>query len=504
MTEPSSDASSYRRILKSSSIIGGASFLNILIGLVRTKVLAILLGPDGVGLFGLYKNLLTTVSTVATMGLDTVGTRQIAEANARGEERALTVARRALFWGTIILASVGTVLMWAFRGPLARRVLGSSSHAAIVGWLSLGVALMVMSASQGALIQGMRRIGDMARISLYGAVLNTVAGIAVIWRWGLHALVYYVLITPLATFLLGHLYVSRLPRITAYLVSLRELADQWKFLVRVGVAFMGGALAMSAIQLWIRVDVGDVLGTVALGQFQASWAISTTYIGFVLTAMAADYYPRLTGVIHDHKTATRLVNEQAEIALLLSAPVFLAVMGLAPWVMRLLYTPDFLPAVGILRWQILSDVLKVVAWPLGFVFLAAGDGKTFFWTEVSALLVMGGSIDLFLRPVGLDITGIAYLACYVFYLPLMYFLCKARIGFAWSGPVLRLLAVTFVACAGLGVLATFTRWGVLTGCLMSAVFGIHALGRLAYMSDLGGPVGRLGGLARKLTARIGR
>ena len=34
---------SYRRILSSSSIIGGASFANIAIGVLRTKVLALLL-----------------------------------------------------------------------------------------------------------------------------------------------------------------------------------------------------------------------------------------------------------------------------------------------------------------------------------------------------------------------------------------------------------------------------------------------------------------------------
>lgn len=496
--------SSYRRILKSSSIIGGASFINIVVGLLRTKVLAILLGPTGVGLVSLYRGLLTTASTVATMGLDTVGTRQIAEANALGKERALAVARRALFWGTLILASVGTAVVWTFRKILAERVLDSKSHAGIVAWLAAGVGLTVAAAAQGALIQGMRRIGDMARLSIYSGVLNTLLGIAVIWRWGRPALVYYVLITPVANFLLGYWYVSRLPRAaTYYAVGLGELAQQWKFLLSVGAAFMGGTLAMSVVQLWIRVDVGDVLGARALGQFQAAWTISTTYIAFVLSAMAADYYPRLTGVIRDSKAAARLVNEQTEIALLLSAPVFLAMMGLAPWVIRLLYTPAFAPAVGVLRWQILSDVLKVAAWPLGFIFLAAGDGRTFLWTEVSSLLVMGGSIALFLRTVGLNITGIAYLACYIFYLPLMHWLGKGRIGFAWTPSVARLLTITFLVCAAVGVLATYTRWGAWIGCAASLVFGVHAVGRLSHMSDLGGPAGRIGAIARKWTGGIG-
>jgi len=74
----SDKVASYRRILKSSSIIGGASVINIVIGLVRTKIIAVLLGPAGIGLVSLYSGLMSTATAVATMGIGTIGTRQIA------------------------------------------------------------------------------------------------------------------------------------------------------------------------------------------------------------------------------------------------------------------------------------------------------------------------------------------------------------------------------------------------------------------------------------------
>lgn len=499
----SDTSASYRRILKSSSIIGGASFLNIVIGLIRTKVLAVLLGPTGVGLVSLYRGLMTTASAVATMGLDTVGTRQIAEAHAKDDARALAVARRALLWATVVLGGLGALVVWIFRAPLAQRVLGSTAHANVVGWLAIGVALTVVAASQGALIQGMRRIGDLARSTVYGAILNTVVGIAVIWKWGESALVFFVLLTPVASFLLSRWYVSRLPKSGSFAISIPEMTHQWRTLLRIGVAFMGATVATSLIQLWIRVDVGNVLGTQPLGQFQASWTISQQYIDFILAAMAADYYPRLTGTIHDKVAAVHLINHQTEIALLLGAPVFLAMMALAPWVIRLLYTAAFTPAVEVLRWQILSDVLKIASWPLGFLFLAAGDGKTFLWTEISALLILGITVTVLLRVVGLDITGIAFLACYAYYLPLVYWLGRRRIGFHWSASVVRMLAATFVAAAVVDLLVHFTRWGAIIGCAASVLFAIHALGRLSHMSDLGGLAGRLGAMARKVTSRFG-
>jgi PST family polysaccharide transporter len=116
---------------------------------------------------------------------------------------------------------------------------------------------------------------------------------------------------------------------------------------------------------------------------------------------------------------------------------------------------------------------------------------------------MGITVTSLLRIVGLEITGVAFLACYVFYLPLVYWLARRRIAFRWSASVIRLLAVTFAASVAVDLLARFTRWGAIVGCVASIFFAIYALGRLSHMSDLGGSAGRIGALARRLTYSIG-
>ena len=492
---------SYRRILESTSIIGGASFINIAIALVRSKFLAILLGPTGVGLASLYVGLMATASAVATMGLGPVGTRQIAEACGRDDARAIMVARRALFWGTMFLAGVGGLVVWSLRSALAVHALGSASYSGAVGWIAVGVALSVAGASQAALIQGMRRIGDIARLNVFGSIGSTVLGIGLLWRWGNSGLVAYVLVVPIVSFVLGHVYVSGLPKAGLASVTLRELTSEWKVLAQLGLAMVGAGLVGSLAQLWIRIDVARVLGAQSLGQYQAAWTISMQYVTFVLGAMGTDYYPRLTGVIHDPEAAGRLVNEQTEIATLLSAPVFIAMMAIAPWVIHLLYAASFTPAIEILRWQVLGDVLKVACWPLGFLILAAGDGKTFFSTETAAWMLTAGLITGLAPVLGLRITGVAYLVMYILYLPLLYWLARRRIGFHWSRSVLSLTVLTFALCIGVDVTTTFTGWGMIPGCVIAVGFAVFSFGRITHMSNLGGPVGRLGALARQIAWR---
>jgi PST family polysaccharide transporter len=492
--------SSYRRILKNSSIIGGSSVARVGIGLIRTKVLALILGPTGVGLASLYSGFLNTAGTLATMGLGTVGTRQIAEAVTKQDSRAVAVARRAMFWGTLIMAGVATLAVWSLRSVLASLVLGSSSYASAIGWLALGVGLLVAAASQSALLQGMYRIGDLARVTVWAAALNAVLGIACLWKWGEHGLIGYALVGTFATFAAGHFYVSRLPKPERHNIAWSEIAEQWSALLRLGVAYVGGGLSLTLTQLWIRIFLGRALGQAPLGEYQAAWTISTYYISFILTAMATDYYPRLTAVIQDPEGACRLVNEQCEVALLLSTPVFVAMTAVAPWAMHVLYSAQFAPATVLLRWQVLGDVLKVASWPLGFVLLAAGDGKAFFWSEsvtnlLTAVLIVG------LTPVlGLRITGISYLATYVFYLPVVYRLARRRVNFRWSRPVSRLTAGAFVACILAWGLALLNRWGMFVGVGAAVWLAVFALGRMSHMSGLSGTVGRIGEVARRWTA----
>jgi len=220
--------------------------------------------------------------------------------------------------------------------------------------------------------------------------------------------------------------------------------------------------------------------------------------------MVADYYPRLSGVINDKVAASRLVNEQTEIALLLSAPVFIAMIGLTPWIVHLLYSPEFAPTIEVLRWQILGDVLKVASWPLGFVILAAGAGKAFFWTETSVFLLMGGLIAGLVSSLGLKITGIAFLASYVYYLPLVYFLAWRRIQFVWSATNIKLLSAAFLICVWIVLLSRQSSLaGEITAIIMASIFSLYTLARLSHMSNVSGPIRRLSKLGRTLTAKIG-
>ena len=170
----------YGQILKSSAVIGGSSVVNIGLGIVRTKVMALLLGPAGVGLLGIYSSIGDLARTFAGMGINSSGVRQIAEAVGTGDTRRISRTVTTLRRVALLLGLLGALLLAALCMPISEVSFGDTRHAGAIACLSLVVLLGSVSGGQLALLQGVRRIGDLARASIWGGVLGTLSTIAIV------------------------------------------------------------------------------------------------------------------------------------------------------------------------------------------------------------------------------------------------------------------------------------------------------------------------------------
>src|SRR5205807_9242592 len=138
------------------------------------------------------------------------------------------------------------------------------------------------------------------------------------------------------------------------------------------------------------------------GLYEAAWTLGGLYVGFVLQAMGTDFYPRLVGVANNNAECNRLVNEQAQVSMLLAAPGVIATMTFAPLVIAMLYSAAFDGAVEVLRWICLGMALRVITWPIGFIIVAKGRRAVFFGAELVWTIVNVGLAWLCVREFGLN------------------------------------------------------------------------------------------------------
>lgn len=488
MTNPAS----FRAILRSSSIIGGASVISILIGLVKFKVVALYLGPSGIGLIGLMLNIVSIAASVGGLGLAMAATRQVAAAVATGDDAVLATVRRAVMLAGLGLALLTGLAMMALRNPIAQLAGQEIMSPGNTMWLAVATGMTIAAAAQTALLNGLRRISNLAQITIFGAVVGTVVGLAAIIGLGYDGILAFVVATPLCTLVLGQIFVSRLPQSKPYRVSLNTLFLQWKTLAWIGFGLMATSLAGSGGQLFVRSFLQTHAGAADLGYFQAAWMISMNYLTFVLTAMAADFYPRLTAAINDRSAANQMVNEQTEIVLLLVGPLMIGVVAFAPLVINILYSSRFTPAVTILQLQTIGDILKVISWPLGIVILAAGKSIEVFLLELLAMVIFGGMTAVLFPIVGVQATGFAFIAMYLVYLPVTYWRASRITGLKFNQSVVVRGATLFVLLVLVAAVEWFdTYLGMGLGAVIALVVGFASLRKLAQMSDIPTPVLKL-------------
>jgi antigen flippase len=492
---PTRDKESYGQILKSSALIGGSQVANIAIGIVRTKAMAMLLGPAGFGLFGLYGSIANLTQSLAGMGINSSGVRQIAEAVGSGDRTQIARTAAVLRRTSIVLGLLGATLLVLFSKQVSRLTFGNADRAAAVSLLSIAVFFSLASGGQGALIQGMRRIADLAKMNVLGGLFGVCISIPLVYFFGEKGVVPSLVGIAGMTILTSWWYSSKI-HIQSATVTFFQVREEAAALLKLGSAFMASGFMTMGVAYTVRIMILHQLGFEATGQYQAAWTIGGLYVGFILQAMGADFYPRLTASISNHGECNRLVNDQTLIGLLIAAPGVLATLTLTPLVISLLYSAKFMPAVVVLRWICLGAVLQVITWPMGFIVVAKGRQNLFFLSELAwtvfAILVAW----LCLRRYGLEGAGIAFFGSYVFHGFLTYSIAWRLTGFRWSTETKR-KGVLFLSLIGLLFGALYylpVPWAAglgMAATVACSVYSVRVLVALVYLERIPAPLRRI-------------
>ena len=442
-------STSYGQILKSSAWIGGSSVLVIGIGVVRTKAIAVMLGPAGFGLMGLYNAIIDLALAAASMGIANAGVRQIAESVATGDEariaRTVIVLRRT----AIMLGIFGVALLAAFSRQVSTLTFGNEDHAGAVALLALAVFFRLLTAGQGALIQGMRRIHDLAVMGVLGAFLGAIASIALVYLFREQGVAPSLVVAAAIGLIVSWWYARRV-KIALPAMSRGEFTAETKALLRLGFAFMLSGLLMMGASYGVRAIILRMDGLDAAGFYAAAWTLGGLYVGIILQAMGADFYPRLVGVAEDNRECNRLVNEQTLVSLLLAGPGVIGTIIFAPVIITLFYSPEFVEAVEILRWICLGIAMRAITWPMGFIIVAKNRQLLFIFAEIAWTLVNVALTWVCVDAFGVVGAGLAFFGSYLFHLILIYPIVRRLSGFRWSlqnvmtgGGTLALLALVF-------------------------------------------------------------
>jgi O-antigen/teichoic acid export membrane protein len=177
--------------------------------------------------------------------------------------------------------------------------------------------------------------------------------------------------------------------------------------------------------------------------YNAGFAIINTYVGMIFTAMSTDYYPRLAGVSHSNIISREVINQQAEIAILLLAPIILVFLVFINWVVITLYSSKFTPINDMILYAALGMFFKAASWSMAFIFLAKSASKIFFWNELITNVYLLALNLLGYKYFGLLGMGISFLVAYFLYVLQVFFIIRYKYQFSFTPAFYKIFILHF-------------------------------------------------------------
>lgn len=398
---------SYGHVLKYTSIFGGVQGLNILVGLVRNKVVAMLLGPEGMGLASLFQTTVNFLSQSTNLGVSFSAVRNVSELFDTADEARIAHFIKVVRAWSLLTGLVG-MLLCILVGPILSNLTFSwGDHTLHFVLLSPLVGLLAVTGGETAILKGARQLKSLAVIQVYSVLLALLIAIPIYYFFGQTGIVPVMVLMGLTTLLLTirrsyGLYPLRLS-------GAKGILGEGMGMVRLGVAFTLAGILGSGAEFVIRTYLNNVADLNTVGLYNTGYVLTMTYAGLVFSAMETDFFPRLSAVNSQWQQCNEIVNKQIEVSLLLISPMLVAAQFAIPYVIPVLFTSQFLPVVDMVRILLLAIYLRAVKLPIAYLPLAKGDSLSYLFLEavydiLVVLLVIWGYSQWQLFGTGVAIT----------------------------------------------------------------------------------------------------
>lgn len=347
-----------------------------------------LLGPGWRWLHGLLQNTVALAGLVAGMGISAAIIRQGSAALARKDFAAIAVLQQAAWLVFGISAGVSTILLVVLQAPISQFMLGSAEQSSYIAWMALPLVLSLGSGLQTGFLNAYHRIGALAKLSVVNSVIGTAAGCQrCVWLWRDQGIVPAIIASAGISWSCSSYLLHREVSPLTEQANWPDVFVVVKGLLRFGMPYTANMVVGTGVQLALPVLALHMLGIESVGFYRAALVISVNYLGFLLAAMAEDYYPRISAASERAGELVHLVNQQHRLVMLLAVPMILGVLALAPYIVPMLFSNNFSPTVEILEWQLIGDLFKFSSWTMGFVVLARSGSVTLFITELITGLI---------------------------------------------------------------------------------------------------------------------
>ena len=403
-----------KELFKVTSLNSISVIFKIGIGLITSKLLAIFVGPSGMALVGNFRNFISSLESIATLGFQNGIVNYIAQSREDNLKlnKIISTVFTSLFMVSLLLSSG----LFLFSEYLCVQIFGPNSNFGIVfKCLALSLPWYATSIFLLSVINGLGNYKRVIQINIIGNAVGLFVSIIMIIYFKTLGAILSIVITPSLMFFITYYFINREIN---FFKAIHLNQFDFKIIKKLS-SFSLMALVSSVIGpmvfLTVRKYVILIVGLEQAGYWETITRISSYYLMFVTTILSIYFLPKLTVASSNQQTKSIFWSFYRYLLPLFSIGL-IVLYFLRFFIIKTLFTVEFLPVASLFFWQMIGDFLKVASLILGYNLLAKKMTVVFIITELFSLSITY-FLSLYLVPIfGVEGVVMAHAFTYLVYL----------------------------------------------------------------------------------------
>ena len=372
-----STTNSYSHIIKVMSIFGGVQVLLVVIGIIKSKFIAVYIGPSGVGELALFTSAISIIFLVSSFGFGYSATRQIAIEHKENRVHEIRIILSIVTKWLLVLSILTSIIIILLSSRISNMIFGNLSKTIQFMFLSIAIIFMVFKGRNDFFLQGMGHYSKLAKSKSFGALFGLIVSMPIYYYLGIEAIPIVIVLGAIIMYMTSTYYFKKL-NLQRVKINSKQTFQRGIEMAKLGLVMVGGQIFGAIVINSINIFISSSGSVSDLGLYNAGISITTGYVGMIFTAMSVELLPRLSSVSYDNKQISSMVNQQSEILLIVLLPLLVIMIYLAPLMIKILLTDEFSNITLFIRIMALTLIIRVPAFTIGYIPIAKGEKRIFF------------------------------------------------------------------------------------------------------------------------------
>lgn len=309
---------------------------------------------------------------------------------------------------------------------LSKAAFHTSEYWSVYVLYGVFLCLISLNSLSSAFLNGFKEIRRLTIVNVISALFNILFTVSFAYALGVKGVLMASIFVGICVFGINAYFIKKINGFKWRPDFKRWNVKMSKMLLAFTLMGLISGFAAPAMQLLVRDRIINKFSTIDAGCWQAVTRISDFYLAFITTVLGVYYLPRLSEINTKEELRKEIVNGYKIILPMVGLLAFAIWLGKV-WVVKILFTEEFMPMLPLFKFQLIGDFLKIGSWLLGFIMISKALTKTFIISEILFSCSFVILSFFFMEYYGVIGTTYAFCLNYALYWILLWFLMKKYI-----------------------------------------------------------------------------